>query len=135
MGDEVLEFAKAIGVSDLKAKYPELFKRHNYYFLGNNFFIIKISRSEKNPFWGLGKQFLDRFNTWTEKGGNYYFVALASNKSGWVLSKREILSQISDGSLSYSENQDQYKIHKYNLKDHNSFTSTDEFLRKIGIYP
>jgi hypothetical protein len=135
MSEEVLEFAKAIEVNDLKSKNNELFKRHNYFFQDNNFFVIKISRSEKSPFWGLGKQFLDLFNTWTEKSGNYFFVALASNKSGWVLSKKEILSQISEGSLSYSENQEQYKIHKYNLKDHNSFTSTDEFLRKIGIYP
>jgi hypothetical protein len=64
--------------------------------------------------------------------GNYFFVALVSNKSGWVLSKKELTSQISNGSISFSESQDQYKINNYNLKDRYSFTSIDGFLRKIS---
>lgn len=139
MGDEVLDFANEIGATDLKtvfdySEFHGLFKRRNYFLLDKDkFLIVKISRSKIRPFWGLGKKFFDLFNTLTEKGRNYFFVALVSNKSGWVLSKREILSQISDRSLSYSENQEQYKINNYNLKDHHGFTSTEGFLKKIGF--
>ncbi|WDN89958.1 hypothetical protein BuS5_02928 [Desulfosarcina sp. BuS5] len=138
MGNEVLDFANQIGATDLKtvfdySEFHGLFKRRNYFLIDKNkFLIIKISRSNR-PFWGFGKKFFDLFNTLTEKRGNYFFVALLSEKSGWVLSKREILNQISDGSLSYSENQEQYKINPYNLKDHNGFTSIGSFLKKIGI--
>ena len=138
MGNEVVEFATAVGATDLKSKldyskYHGLFKRRNYFLLNNNkFLIVKISRSKIRPFWGLGKQFFDFFNSVTEQNGNWFFVALVSNKSGWVLSKREMLSQISDGSISFSENQDQYKINNYNLKDHYGFTSIEGFLKKIG---
>jgi len=139
MGDEVVEFAKGVGAIDLKAKldyskYHGLFKRRNYFLLNDNkFLIVKISRSKIRPFWGLGKKFFDFFNSITEESGNYFFVALVSNKSGWVISKKKILSQISDGSISYSENQTQYKINKYNLKDCYGFTSIEGFLSKIGV--
>ena len=139
MGDEVLDFANEIGATDLKtvfdySEFHGLFKRRNYFLLyKDNFLIVKISRSKTRPFWGFGKKFFNLFNTLTEKGGNYFFVALVSNKSGWVLSKREILSQIFDESLSYSENQDQYKVNNYNLKDRHGFTSIEGFLRKIGF--
>ena len=138
MGDEVVEFATAVNAIDLKSKleyskYHGLFKRRNYFLLNNNqFLIVKISRSKIRPFYGLGKQFYDFFNSITEESGNYFFVALVSNKSGWVLSKKDILSQISDGSISYSENQAQYKINNYNLKDRYSFTSIEGFLSKIS---
>ena len=139
MANEVLDFANEIGASDLKSvfdysEYHGLFKRRNYFLLDKDkFLIVKISRIEIRPFWALSKKFFDLFNTLTEKGRNYFFVALVSNKSGWVLSKREILSHISDGSLSYSENQAHYLINNYNLKDHQGFTSIEGFLRKIGI--
>jgi len=138
MGDEVLEFAKQIGATDLKSvfdysEFHGLFKRRNYFLLdGDKFLIVKISRSKLRPFYGLGKPFFDLFNKLTEKTGDYFFVALVSNRSGWVLSKRDILSQISSGSLSCSENQAQYKFNNYNLKDHHSFTSIDGFLKKVG---
>lgn len=64
---------------------------------------------------------------------NYFFVALVSNKSGWVLAKNDILSQISNGSISYSKNQAQYKINNYNLKDRYGFTSIEGFLSKIVV--
>lgn len=133
MGNEVLEFAKTIGATDLKtmfehSEYRGLFKRRNYFLLDGNYLIVKISRSKIKTLGGLGKAFFDFFNSLTEKGGNYFFVALVSKKSGWVLSKKDLLSQISDGSLSYSENQAQYKINNYNLKDHNGFTSIEGFL-------
>ena len=139
MGNEVVEFAKEVGAIDLKAKldyskYYGLFKRRSYFLLNDNkFLIVKISRSKIRTFWGLGKKFFDFFNSITEENGNYFFVALVSNKSGWVLSKKELLNQISDGSISYSENQAQYKINNYNLKDHYGFTSAEGFLDKIGV--
>lgn len=139
MGDEVVEFATAVNAIDLKSKleysrYHLLFRRRNYFLLNNNqFLIVKISRSKIRPFYGLGKQFYDFFNSITEERGNYFFVALVSNKSGWVLSKKDILSQISNGSISYSENQAQYKINNYNLKDRYSFTSIEGFLSKISV--
>jgi len=139
MGDEVLEFAKEIRATDLKtvfdnADFRGLLRRRNYFVLDKNkFLIVKISRSKIRPFYGLGKAFFDLFNTLTEKNGTYYFVALASNKSGWVLSKSEILHQIKDRSISYSEQQEQYKINDYNLKDQNMFTTVEGFLSKVGM--
>ena len=139
MADEVIEFAKQIGATDLKSvfdysKFHGLFKRRNYFLINKDkYLIVKISRSKIRPFYGLGKKFFDLFNKLTDKSGNYYFVALVSKKSGWVLSKNQILNQISDGSLSYSEQQEQYKINNYNLKDHNSFTSIEGFMIKIGV--
>jgi len=139
MGDEVTEFAKAIGATDLKtlfdySEFHGLFKRRNYFLLQKGgFLIVKISRSEIRPFYGLGKPFFDLFNKLTEKTGDYHFVALVSNKSGWVLSKTQILNQIEDKSLSYSPRQGQYKINNYNLKDKDSFSSIEGFLSKIGM--
>lgn len=139
MGNEVIHFANQIGATDLKSvfdysEFHGLFKRRNYFLLDKDkFLIIKISRSKIKNFWGLGKKFYDLFKKLTEKGGNFFFVALVSEKSGWVISKRELISQISDGSISYSENQAQYKVNNYNLKDHFGFTSIEGFLDKIGV--
>ncbi len=138
MGDEVLEFAKEVGATDLKSifdfsEFHGLFKRRNYFLLNKDtFLIVKISRTKTKVFWGLGKKFVDLFNVLTERTGNYFFVALESNRSGWVLSKREILNQISNRSLSYSEDQGEYKVNSHNLKDENSFASVQGFLKKIG---
>ena len=129
MKSEVLQFAESIGASDLSQKlreteYRVLFKRRNYFYLkGNNFLIIKISKNKIRPFWGVGKKFLDLFDILTQDGGNYFVVTLVSNRSGWVLSKRELNSLIEDGSLSYSEKQEEYKINNYNLKDKNGFAA------------
>jgi hypothetical protein len=138
MSDEVMEFANALGATDLKSVFDYsafhgLFKRRNYFLLKpKTFLIVKISRKD-NAFWGLGRKFIDLFNMLTEKNGNYYFVALESNRSGWVLSKSEILNRISNGSLSYSTNQEQYKINMCNLKDENGFYSVQGFLKKIEL--
>lgn len=69
----------------------------------------------------------------TENKGNYYFVALVSNKDGWVISKNDILSLIANGSLSYSAKQKEYKINEYNIKTHKNFMSIDKFFIKIGL--
>jgi len=139
MDDEVTGFAKLIGAVDLKqifdhSEYHGLFKRRNYFLMGKDkFLVIKISRNKIRPFFGFRKKFLDLFNTFTKNGGTYYFVGLASNKSGWVLSKEQILNQISNRSLSYSEKDEEYKINNYNLKDQDSFSTPEGFLRKIGV--
>jgi len=136
VGNEVLEFARNIGVSDLSEKlrgteYRGIFKRRNYFVLDNNYLVVKVSRSKIRTVWGIGKQFVDIFNLFTKESGNFFVVTLVSNRSGWVFSKREVNNYIKDGSWSYSENQKQYKINDYNLKDKNSFTSIDAFLTKI----
>jgi hypothetical protein len=139
MENEVLQFAGGIGADDLServrgSEFRGLFRRRNYFYLpDNNFLIVKISKNKIRPFWGVGKKFIEFFNTITEKGGNYFIVALVSSRSGWVFSKREINSYIEDGSWSYSEKQGQYKINNYNLKDKNGFASSDAFLKKIGV--
>ena len=139
MGDEVIEFAEAVGATDLKrlfdySEFHGMFKKRNYFLIDKNkFLIVKISRNKIRPFYGFGKKFFDLFNTLTEKSGLYYFVALDSNKSGWVLSKHQILNHLSNGLLSYSAQQEQYKINDYNLKHQDSFTSVEGFFKKIGI--
>jgi hypothetical protein len=99
----------------------------------DKFLIIKISRNKVRPFFGFGKKFCDLFNAFTKGTGTYYFVALASNRSGGVLSKSQIPGQISNGSLSFSEEQEQYKFNNYNLKDQDSFFSTNGFLKRVGM--
>lgn len=142
MDNEVLEFANKIGATDLKAvfestEYRSLFKRRNYFLLNNDIFlVIKISRNNINnirPFWGFGKEFFELFNKLTQNKGNYYFVALESNTSGWFFSKKNILDAISDNSLSYSTNGKQYIINDYNLCDQRKFTSAEDFLFMIGV--
>ncbi len=138
MGDEVLDFANGIGAKDLKAifsdtEYSSLFKRRNYFLLEpGRFLVIKISRNKIKPFYGFGKAFYELFNKLTENGGEYYFVALESNKSGWVLTKTQIQKMIANKSLSISSDQREYKVNNYNLKDHDYFASTEAFLRKVS---
>lgn len=139
MDDEVTEFAKSINAVDLKqvfghSEYHGLFKRRNYFLIGKDqFLVIKISRNKIRPFFGFRKKFMDLFNTLTKTTGAYYFVALESNKSGWVLSKDQILNQIAVGSLSYSAKGQEYKINNYNLRDQDGFSSPEGFMRKLGV--
>jgi hypothetical protein len=138
MKNEVIEFAEKIGAKDLKlmfknSKFSGLFKRSNYFVSNKDtFLVIKISRSKIKNFWGIGKKYIEIFDTLTENSGNYYMVALVSGNSGWVISKNEIRGLISDGSMSFSEKQNQYKLNDYNLKSSNSFTSPEGFLEKIN---
>ena len=60
MGDEVIEFAEAVGATDLKRlfDYSEIhgmFKKRNYFLIDKNkFLIVKISRNKILPFYGFG---------------------------------------------------------------------------------
>ena len=136
MSNEIIEFAENIGATDLKSlfQYSEfrgLLKRRNYFLLDNHkYLIVKISRSQIRTFWGIGKKIIDLFNALTKTHGDYFLVALVSNKSGWVLSKRDLLGLIAEGSLSYSAQQGQYKLNDYNLKDRYGFTSIEGFFKK-----
>lgn len=139
MDNEVDEFARAIGAEDLKpimdgSMSRGWIKRHNYFLLNNGtLLIIKVSRNQTKPFFGIGKDSIDRFNALTSESGTFFFVGLTSSKSGWILSKQQILSQIANKSLSYSEKQEQYKVNTYNLRDEDFFTSKEDFLSKTAI--
>jgi hypothetical protein len=136
---EVLEFADKIGAVHLKNALSDtdlrgIFRHDNYFLLnGNTFLIIKVSRNKIKPFYGMGKKYFDIFQKLTETSGNFYFLGLVSNSSGWVLSKRQIENLISSCSLSISSDQREYKINSHNLKDQDSFRTTDNFLSKIGM--
>ena len=142
-GDEVLEFAQSIGAHDLKGllqsdpKYhriQSLFRRRNYFALGKDtYLVIKISRSAKG-FWGIGKQFVELFDTLTEEKGTYYLIALDSSISGWVLSKSQLKRGIKDGSISYSTvGSPAYKVHQTSFRHPDRFISVDGFRKKLGI--
>lgn len=137
MNDEVLSFAKSIGAKDLKdflikSEYKGLFKRRNYFLIENNtYLIVKVSRNNISPFFGLGKVFVDIFNMLTQQTGNYYFVGLTTENSGWVLSKSKINNLISNNLLSISSDGKQYKINYANLKDNDSFMSINSFYKLI----
>lgn len=139
MGDEILEFAEAVGAADLKqmfdySEFHGLFKRRNYFLLDQHtFLIVGISRSKIRPFFGLRKGIFELFNKLTEKTGTYYYVALVSSRSGWVLPKPQIVNQISQGLISYSKDQNSYKINNYNLKDQYGFNSVEGFRHRIGV--
>jgi len=95
-----VEFAAAIGAVDLKklfdySEYHGLFKRSNYFLLDKDtFLVIKTSRSKIKPFYGLARPVYEQFNTLTHEARTYFLVALDSSRSGWVLSKEQLIGQI-----------------------------------------
>lgn len=135
---EVLEFADKIGAVHLKdalsnTELRGIFRHDNYFlFEGNIFLIIKVSRNKIRPFYGMGKKYFDIFKKLTETTGNFYFVGLVSNSSGWVLSKKQLENLIASRCLSISSDQTEYKINSHNLKDQDSFRTVDGFLSKLG---
>jgi hypothetical protein len=136
---EVLEFADKIGAVHLKhalnnSELSGIFRHDNYFLLDSNtFLIIKVSRNKIRPFYGMGKKYFDIFKKLTESSGNFYFVGLISNSSGWVLSKKQLESFISSRSLSISSDGREYKINSHNLKDQDSFRTVDGFRSKIEL--
>jgi hypothetical protein len=130
MGDEIQEFAQAIDArapqpgSEHYATFKAMFKRSNYFLLGNKFIMIKISRSEK-PFWGIGKPFIDLLNNF-----DFLLILLVSNREGWVFSKEEVNSNIKNKKWNFREADNNYKIN-WPLPDRNSFHSPDNFLKKF----
>ena len=49
------------------------------------------------------------------------------------MSKSNIMKQIENGSLSYSENQEEFKINKYNFKSEDRFVSISNFVTKLEV--
>ena len=137
MLNEVLDFAYSIGAKDLKASFADtemrsLFKRRNYFMLDPMvFLIVKISRSKLKNFWGISKKHLDVFDHLTRNKGSYFFVGLTSNHSGWVLSKDDLHNLIANETLSFSKDQQQYKVNEYNLKSNQRFSKVETFLSMV----
>lgn len=133
MDKEIKEFIDGVGAyepepsSESYVLFRSLFKRQNYFILNSNFLILHVSRTEK-PFWGVGKKFIDFFNT---LGIEYFLVLLVSGHEGWVFNKHDINYNIRSGQWKISTS-DQYKINPQ-LKDKNSFSTHKQFLRKIGL--
>ncbi|OPY15015.1 MAG: hypothetical protein A4E66_00228 [Syntrophus sp. PtaB.Bin001] len=130
MDEEIHDFTKAIGAttpqlgSENYATFKAIFKRSNYFLLGNKFIMVKISRSEK-PFWGIGKGFIDLLNN-----TDYLLVLLVSNREGWAFSKDEVNSNIRNKKWNLRAADNNYKIN-WPLPDRNSFSNPEVFLRKF----
>jgi len=133
MEKEIKEFIKAVGATEPKpsdenySRFRSIFKRSNYFKLDRNFLIVKISRINK-PFFGVGKPYIELLNLID----NYFLVLLVSEREGWIYSKAELNSNITNKIWRLSNKDDNYKINYDTLKDKNLFTSHSEFLRKIG---
>lgn len=132
MDIEIREFTQAIGAvtppqgSEHYATFRSIFRRSNYFLLAGKFLMVKISRSA-NPFWGIGKDFVDLLND-----VDYFLVLLVSNREGWVFAKAEVNSNINSNRWRLREADRNYKIHMP-LPDRNSFHSHQSFLEKIGL--
>jgi len=133
MGNEIQDFAQAIGAitpqtgSEHYATFKAIFKRSNYFFLGNKFIMVKISRSER-PFWGIGKLFVDLLNNF-----DYFLILLVSNREGWAFSKEEVNSNIKSKKWNLRKADNNYKIN-WPLPDRNAFYSPENFLKKFMNY-
>ena len=129
MDKEIQEFTQAIGAvapkpgSENYSTFKSIFKRSNYFLLGNKFLMVKISRTEK-PFWGIGKDLIDLLNNF-----DYFLVVLVSDREGWVFSKTEVNSNIKNKKWNLREADNNYKINPP-MPDRNSFSSPDNFLKK-----
>ncbi|MEK6692466.1 MAG: hypothetical protein AABY44_03460 [Nitrospirota bacterium] len=132
MEHEIKSFTNAIGATEPTPRdknytlFKTLFKRSNYFLLNGKFLIIKISRSKK-PFYGVDKDFIELLN----KLDNYFLVLLNSDSQGWIYSKLEINSNISNSIWKLRVADNNYKINFGTLKDSNFFTSRTQFLEKI----
>jgi len=131
--NDIAVFVAAIGAkepspsSENYAKWKAIFKRSNYFILNKKFTIVKISRSKK-PFWGVGKDFVDLFNSLDD----YYLVLLISSSEGWVFTKSEVNAHIGSKRWKFREADNNYKIN-YPLPDGNSFFSPRGCLKRLGL--
>ncbi len=133
MAQEIDTFIKNIGAvtpndqSDDYNKFRTMFKRNNYFILHSKYLMVKISRTEK-LFWGIGKRFVDLLNN-----SNWLLVLLVSSEEGWVFSKEEVNSNISNNKWRLREKDKNYKIY-LPLPDKNSFHGHQDFFRKISLH-
>ncbi len=129
---DIKEFVDSVGAKEplsgtkSAATFHKLFKRKNYFSLNGHFLIVKISRIEP-PFWGVGKSYIDFLNELED----YSLVLLTSPTEGWVFSKSQVNNHVSSGRWALREADGNYKIH-VPLPDANSFSSTSQFLLKVG---
>jgi hypothetical protein len=129
---DIARFVAAIGATGpfsndaISALLRDLFKRPNYFVLGGRLLIIKISRSQK-PFWGVGKEVIDLL----EGLSNYNLVLLVPGNEGWVFSKAEVHSRISNHTWKPGADND-YKINPP-LPDANTFAGPKTFRKKLGL--
>lgn len=122
---DIQNFVRAIGAIDPNdATWRQIFKRSNYFILGDLFLIVKISRSSK-PFWGLSKKLLEYF-----LDAEYCVVLLTSAREGYFFTKNEVENYI-DKKWPYREADDNYKINYYSLSSENSFSTPEKFLEKL----
>ncbi|MBI4445606.1 MAG: hypothetical protein HY645_06815 [Acidobacteria bacterium] len=130
---DIAHFVAAIGAKEPSsdsanyAQWRAIFKRPNYFLFNGKFMIVKISRS-KQPFWGVGKKFVDLLNSLDD----YYLVLLITPREGWVFTKGEVNSHIKNKRWNLREADNNYKIN-YPLPDSNSFFSPKSFLKKLGL--
>ena len=132
---EPTEFAKRIGAWNMRSILGAKLHRRNYFVLPQDtYLIVKVTTLPK-PFFGLGRKFVDAFNTCTTAKGTWFFVGLDSNSSGWVLSKSQLNHGIANGSFPCSNEADpqqrQYKIHEQDFRHEDRFLSIDEFRQRI----
>lgn len=131
--NDIADFVAAIGAKEPSptsanyTKWRAIFKRSNYFLLNKKFMIVKISRS-KNPFWGVGKDFIEFLNLFD----NYYLVLLTSPSEGWVFTKSEVNGYIGNKRWKLREADNNYKIN-YPLPDGNSFFSPSGCLKRLGL--
>lgn len=130
MDKEIQAFTQAVGAkepqpgSENYAIFRSVFKRSNYFSLGNKIIMVKISRSDP-PFWGIGKNFVDLLNA-----HDYLLVLLVSDREGWVFSKDEVNSNIGHKKWNLRVADNNYKIN-WPLPDRNSFNCPENFLKKF----
>jgi hypothetical protein len=130
---DIEQFVASIGAKEPSpdsTNYGEwriIFKRSNYFIFNGRFMIVKVSRSEK-PFWGVGKEFIDLFNSLDD----YYLVLLISSMNGWVFTKSDVNANINNNRWKLRQADNNYKIN-YPLPDRNSFFSPKSFLNKLRL--
>lgn len=124
MEKEISLFVEGIGAKELSPRIPN--SRQNYFVLNKIPLIVKISRLDK-PFWGVGGNYIDFFNSRYQE---YLLVLLISKCSGWFFRKKEINNFITTERWRLRITDNNYKI-ILPLPDNNRFYSESMFLSKI----
>jgi len=124
MDSEIKHFKQSIGAQQLVLQNAHA----NYFILDKLGIIIKISRIPK-PFWGVGKKYIELFNS---KFDDFVLVLLDSETSGWYFRKNSINNFINQQKWRLSETDHHYKI-VLPLPDENRFQSINDFSSKLNL--
>jgi hypothetical protein len=130
---DIAQFVAAIGAealshyrgSDVYHLFSQTPRKSNYFVFNQRVMMVKISRSAP-PFWGVPKKFVDGLE-------DYYVVLLTSPRTGQVFTKDEVNSQILQKKWQLESKGIDYKIHYSSLPDRNSFSSPEDFVRKVAL--